>query len=662
MIITKIRLSNFGPYLGEHDILFGNEGKGIHLFRGGTGQGKTSLQNSIIWALYGIVHNRKGKEIPPTSILNREAHSNGIFSFGVQLYFTHNQKPWILNRRTSSRFHQDKRYRSGEKFSLVRDGDVVPNPQNEVERLIPFSVNRFFFFDGEMLRDYEELLEEKGVGLKKLKDSIERILGIPFYRLARNDLESVLRKVERERSQIMRRLGGKQFEEITSLHDFIVSEISRIEELNGTLDGQISDLDFEIIENKRKQEDFKEIKDAAEERTRLEKEIEILQKDIDLCDERIKNLNDNLYKTILHEQSINIIEVLDKEHGEKMAKYDAKRRLEGQLQYIRAAMGQTQCRLCGAILDEKELNSLTAQEKELLAEIEKVTEIPEPNTQYETYVQTLHRMPDTMTDQSNYAEINTEKQGYEYTLAQLRPRLEDVKGKLIDEEVKETAELDNLINDQIEEKGRLIGVLSTQRTKLLELKRQKSELDQKISSIDERELNILAARIDMLKSLSSLFEDAISIYRQERRMDVEKEASVIFRNLRSKKDFDKLQINDNFGLSIITTAGRILNKSEWRSAGEEQLVAISLIGALNKCSQINAPVSMDTPFGRLDLKHGGKVMSYLPNLSDQIIIFATDREIRDDDLEVVSGMIHSDYTLEHISESTGTRIRKTRSD
>ena len=148
MIITKIRLSNFGPYKGEHDIQFGNEGKGIHLFRGGTGQGKTSLQNSIIWALYGIVHNRKGKEIPPTSILNREAHSNGIFSFGVQLYFTHDNKPWILTRRTASRIHQDKRYKNGEKFSLVRDGDVVPNPQSEVERLLPFSVNRFFFFDG----------------------------------------------------------------------------------------------------------------------------------------------------------------------------------------------------------------------------------------------------------------------------------------------------------------------------------------------------------------------------------------------------------------------------------------------------------------------------------------------------------------------------------
>jgi len=193
------------------------------------------------------------------------------------------------------------------------------------------------------------------------------------------------------------------------------------------------------------------------------------------------------------------------------------------------------------------------------------------------------------------------------------------------------------------------------------LSQEKSDLDQQITSVNEVELNILGKRIELLKSLVIIYDEAISIYTQERKIDVETAATSIFRQLRSKEDFDKLQINDNFGLSIVTTTGRILDKSEWRSAGEEQLVAISLLGALNKCSQIKAPISMDAPFGRLDLKHGGRVMSYLPDLSDQIIIFATDREIRDEDLEVISGMIKSDYTLEYVSERLGTRIRKTRS-
>jgi len=85
------------------------------------------------------------------------------------------------------------------------------------------------------------------------------------------------------------------------------------------------------------------------------------------------------------------------------------------------------------------------------------------------------------------------------------------------------------------------------------------------------------------------------------REEVEKISTEIFLKIRSKEEFKSLEINENFGLSIITENGSILDKSEWRSAGEEQIVALSLIGALNKCAHINAPLFMDTPFFDMDL-------------------------------------------------------------
>jgi hypothetical protein len=42
------------------------------------------------------------------------------------------------------------------------------------------------------------------------------------------------------------------------------------------------------------------------------------------------------------------------------------------------------------------------------------------------------------------------------------------------------------------------------------------------------------------------------------------------------------------------------------SAGSEQIVALSLIGALNRCATREGPVVMDTPFGRLDRRHGSE--------------------------------------------------------
>ena len=188
----------------------------------------------------------------------------------------------------------------------------------------------------------------------------------------------------------------------------------------------------------------------------------------------------------------------------------------------------------------------------------------------------------------------------------------------------------------------------------------KSVLDQKMKSVDDDEMKILEKRISLLDSSIELFNTTILKYTEEQRNVIEKTATDIFKILRSKESFSKLMINENYGLSIVTTDGRILNRNEWRSAGEEQIVALALIGALNKCSYIVGPIMMDTPFGRLDLAHGEKVMTYLPSMADQLILMATDRELRASDLEKIQDKIQSDYTIEYFGPETGSKFRLTR--
>ena len=95
MIISELKIYNFGPFYNEHKITFGEEGYGVHIIRGGTGQGKTSLQRAVIWGLYGKVFDRKGKEITPTSLLNRNAFKDDNFHFWVQIFFIHDEKKWV---------------------------------------------------------------------------------------------------------------------------------------------------------------------------------------------------------------------------------------------------------------------------------------------------------------------------------------------------------------------------------------------------------------------------------------------------------------------------------------------------------------------------------------------------------------------------------------
>jgi len=606
------------------------------------------------------VLNRKGKEIPPTSLLNRQARTDGIYAFGVQMHFSHEGKPWILTRKTSARIHQDRKYKEGEKLHLICDGEVVNNPQNEIERILPFSINRFFFFDGEMLRDYEELLEEKSSSMKILKDSIERILGIPYFRLSRNDLKQILKGIERERTTILRRLGGQEYEDLLKEFEVVVESMENLEDSIEILEQQLKDTEIEITDDKRRQEDLKEVKQYAIKRNDIERDIILLDGEIKIIDEKIKNLNADLYKAILYNTSNNILSQLDDKHNAVMEKYDKKIKLQGKLDEVEKGIKLQICQYCGTILNKENLNFLEKEKIILLKEIETVTEIPQPDTSYDAYRQTLRRMNENIINQNEYLEIDEEKNSKIHRIAELNEELNELKEKYYEKDAEESFELEDVIREKEREKGRLEGLISSQKNELQRLQEYKSELNQKITSIDKRELNILDKRIELINTLSQLFDEAISIYTEERKKDVEKEATEIFRMLRSKIDFDSLSINDNYGLSIITTTGESLNKSEWRSAGEEQLVAISLIGALNKCSQIEAPIVMDTPFGRLDLKHGGRVMTFLPKMSNQIILFATDREVRDEDLSHLKGYIKSDYTLEHIGEKIGSKIIITR--
>ncbi|CAD7768015.1 hypothetical protein FHEFKHOI_01948 [Candidatus Methanoperedenaceae archaeon GB50] len=129
--------------------------------------------------------------------------------------------------------------------------------------MLPPDVSRFYFFDGEMLRDYEELLEDDSRAMALLKDSIERVLGVPYFKMARNDLEGIKRKFERERARIMRQLGGSDLEELAELQQMLQDELDDLDKTINELEKQKEILDNKIAEDKRKLADMKEVRELA---------------------------------------------------------------------------------------------------------------------------------------------------------------------------------------------------------------------------------------------------------------------------------------------------------------------------------------------------------------------------------------------------------------
>ena len=660
MQIESVRLENFGPFYKRHELRFPGDGSGVHLIRGENGHGKTSVNRAILWCLYGDVKDRKGQSIRPTSLLNSSAVRDDTYEMRVSVDFNHDGEQLTINRRLSARTHSDAGYRAGMHVSMVRANEPVANPDMEVRRILPSDISRFFFFDGEMLRDYEDLLDETSQAMTVLRTAIERVLGIPYLLTAREDLRAVQRGFEGERARLTRRFGGEDYEQVVKLYQDLLERSKERAEQVKSLDSQIAKLDVEIAEAKRQSATLKSVHALGEERIHLDERIESL--DLSRTREvlQLQAHLAGLYKTILVRSAEDLIAKLEKRHDEVMQRYDAKQQLVGQQSQLKAAIAAQKCRLCGHVLDPAKLKQLRDDLADLKVKIDDLTDIPEPNLEFGELAHRLSLARKQSVRSPTLKESGDRITKLDHDLATARAGLANVLERLggVDEDEPRRIELQ--ISKSTTEVGRLHGLKEAAATAETEDLEVKSEVEQQINSIDKEELNIVGKRIELVKPLVELFDTSISVYRNEKRAAVGSLASEIFKQLRAKASFSKLEINPQFGLHIITASGAILDRAEWRSAGEEQVVALSLIGALNRSANVQAPVFMDTPFGRLDDTHGTRILRFLPKLANQVVLFVTDREFSKKDESVLADQIRSDHTVMHLGEREGSEIRSTK--
>lgn len=95
------------------------------------------------------------------------------------------------------------------------------------------------------------------------------------------------------------------------------------------------------------------------------------------------------------------------------------------------------------------------------------------------------------------------------------------------------------------------------------------------------------------------------------------------------------------------------------SAGEKQLMVISLLWALALCSKKKLPVIIDTPLSRLDSAHReALITTYFPQASEQTIILSTDSEIDRNYHDVMKNNIGDEFTLIYDDDSKSTTIQR----
>ena len=114
-------------------------------------------------------------------------------------------------------------------------------------------------------------------------------------------------------------------------------------------------------------------------------------------------------------------------------------------------------------------------------------------------------------------------------------------------------------------------------------------------------------------------------------------------------------LKNNLGLEVklYDDTKKETNPSTDMSKGEQQLYISALLKAILSESIHDLPILIDTPLGRLDQEHRDNILThYYPHLSEQVIIFSTNTEIRISDLPKIEDHIAKTYRLENLDKKT----------
>lgn len=174
---------------------------------------------------------------------------------------------------------------------------------------------------------------------------------------------------------------------------------------------------------------------------------------------------------------------------------------------------------------------------------------------------------------------------------------------------------------------------------------------------EQKKGELLSTKLDLAQRSAEAIAEMYQAFADDMRGRIESKTKEIFRRLVWKEShFRDIQLGSDFNLEVIDRYG--LPARPELSAGERQVLSLSFITAMSRISEEEAPLVMDTPFGRLSSQHRENITQYLPDLTDQLVLFVTDEELRDQARINLDPRIGEEYRLNFNTQTSCTVIEE----
>ena len=615
--LKGLKLTDFGPFKGEQTVEFPKE-DGVSVFYGENMRGKTTLLNAIRYAFFGRILGR-GRRVGSLHMTgNWESAEAGNYGFEVMLEMTYEGRSYRLTRTCRPRPgvvpSSDEDYSPD--FFLERDGHIM-GPQaadEELKRILPEQISRFFLFDGELLQEYEDLLHADSDMGPKISNAIERILGIPVLTSARDSLKAAQNRAEQRQAlaaqgDLKTRAFGNELADLHAQRDVFVADLTRQEKLLDDLRAEKAATEEEM----RKRERTASLLDK---RDRLEADVKTLQTrqeaqkaklslgmgtawSVLLVDrmaaasDRLKGREADLQTAVLRTHILRTL--AGAEHADcptclQTISAEAKARVRQELDRSGGAAGES---------EERELTDVRRRLDALGRH-------------------TAAANPDALREQwDNLDQI--ERDIYERS-----GEIEELTRQLTEGKDDDVRRLRSAYESAIREIKALEDGVETTKIKLAENSSYREIIQKKLDRLAGGSLDAEGRRVKLAADLHALFDEGVTVFREQLRRRVEADATRHFTALTTEPEYKALRINDSYGLTIIHENG---SEIPIRSAGAEHVVALSLVGALQNNAPLRGPIIIDSPFGRLDGGHRARIVEALPDMASQVVLLVYEEEL-----------------------------------
>lgn len=645
--LSALKIEDFGPFKDTQQISFDEE-PGVTLIYGENMRGKTILLNAIRYALFGKVLGRGSKEISLHQLTNWEKAERGEAGFRIVLDFEVDGEKYELSRvtRPKSGASSPSSDRDFTQETFLKRGNAVLGPDErdaELSRIMPEQVSRFFLFDGELLQEYEELLRDESEMGTRIMQAIERILGVPVLTNARADLHEQSKlaskklSVAAQRDQKTREIGN-HISSLNEQREHHESEISRLEQELA----ELTDRKNSVQENLRRNE---RVRYLLQERDNLERDSKQLEEQAVERREEVQILLSKAWKGVLGNQIRNLRAEYSNELLELQTnRVQAASRIE-LAHMMEEAANESKCPVCGSNLSEQHVEGIHKQ----LLKVDQV--VKDEST--DNRIQELAGQVNIL----DRFEIGDEASKALSELKRLDELAVDRATKIdrINEIDGQTRDFDqSQLRQLMAESDRIVKLMAVVEEGLAKEKESLADNERTINKLREQleksagsSLQDEHRQAELCEQLHSLFNEAVDIYRDRLRESIQGDASALFRELTTEPEYAKLEINQNYGLTIIHKDGHAI---PIRSAGAEHIVALSLMGALQRNAPMRGPIIMDSPFGRLDDAHTSRVVEALPDMADQVVLLVYESELSPKKArETLKGRLRAEYRLQRVS-------------